>query len=71
MVKRILIIVLVLVAGWLAWFLYDSIMEPIRLDRQKDMRYNAAIARLKDIRTAQVASPLPSAVRNLSSLPAI
>ncbi len=55
MVKRILIIVLVLVAGWLAWFLYDSIMEPIRLDRQKDMRYNAAIARLKDIRTAQVA----------------
>lgn len=55
MVKRILIVVLAVVAGWLAYVLYDSIMKPIRFDNLKAGRYNAAIAKLKDIRTAQVA----------------
>lgn len=55
MVKRILIVVLAVVAGWLAYVLYDSIMKPIRFDNLKAARYNAAIAKLKDIRTAQVA----------------
>lgn len=55
MVKRIIIVVLAVIAGWLAWVLYDSIMEPIRFDNQKEIRYEAAIAKLKDIRTAQVA----------------
>lgn len=55
MVKRILILVLAVVAGWLAYVLYDSIMDPIRFDNLKEVRYNAAIAKLKDIRTAQVA----------------
>lgn len=55
MVKRISVIVLAVVACWMAWALYDSIMKPIRFDKQKEIRYNAAITKLKDIRTAQVA----------------
>lgn len=55
MVKRILIIVLAVCAAWLTWVLYDSIMQPIRFDKQKEIRYSAAISKLKDIRTAQVA----------------
>ncbi|MDD3875336.1 MAG: hypothetical protein PHT69_01825 [Bacteroidales bacterium] len=38
----------------LAYFVYDSIMEPIRFNSQKEMRQAQVIQRLKDIRTAQV-----------------
>ncbi len=37
------------------YLLVTSIMEPINFQSDKDVRYNATIARLKDIRTAQVA----------------
>ncbi len=37
----------------LGYFLYESIMEPIRFQKGKDIRYEATIERLKSIRTAQ------------------
>lgn len=39
----------------LAYFLYESIMEPIRFNAERDLRYEKTIKRLKDIRTAEVA----------------
>lgn len=39
----------------LGYFVYESVMQPIRFGNEKDKRYAATIQRLKDIRTAQVA----------------
>lgn len=39
----------------LGYWIYESIMDPIRFDRQKEAREQATIQRLKDIRTAQFA----------------
>ena len=39
----------------LAFFLWKGIDEPISFEKQKDKRYKAAIQKLKDIRTAQLA----------------
>jgi len=39
----------------LAYLLYESIMGPIRFNKERDMRREVVIERLKDIRTAQVA----------------
>ncbi len=39
----------------LVYYLYQSIMEPIRFNRTKDIREKATIERLKDIRKAEVA----------------
>lgn len=53
--KTVIQVVLIVAIVVLSFFLYQSIMEPIRFNREKDLRYSAAIERLKDIRTAQVA----------------
>lgn len=55
MKRTILTIVFGLLAIFLGYILIDSIMEPIRFEREKNYRYRVAIDRLKDIRTAQVA----------------
>ncbi len=47
---NILFAVIILV---LAYFLLESIMEPIRFNREKDTREQAIKERLMDIRTAQ------------------
>ncbi len=39
----------------LSYLVYESIMNPIRFNREKDKRYAKTIERLKDIRTAQLA----------------
>ena len=48
-------ILLLLVIVVLSYYLYQSIMEPIRFNREKAKREKAAIERLKDIRKAEVA----------------
>ena len=53
--KAAILTVLSITAALLLYFLVTSIMEPIDFTHEKEVRYNAAIARLKDIRTAQVA----------------
>jgi len=37
----------------LGYALYESIMKPIRFNQERDVRYDATIERLKDIRTCQ------------------
>ncbi|MFP4555804.1 MAG: hypothetical protein ACLFNU_02940 [Bacteroidales bacterium] len=51
-VFQILLLVAVVV---LAYFIYESVMTPIRFNNEKDKRYEKTINRLKDIRTAQLA----------------
>ncbi len=53
--KAAILAVLSITAAILLYFLITSIMEPINFQHDKEVRYNATIARLKDIRTAQVA----------------
>ena len=53
--KRIITIVLALVAVFLVYLLYSSIVAPINFQKEKNRRYAITIDRLKDIRTAQVA----------------
>jgi len=49
---QIILAVIIIVLGYL---LYDSIMKPIRFNRDRDIRVKAAIEKLKDIRELQVA----------------
>lgn len=51
-VYQILLLILIVV---LSYFVYESIMNPIRFKNEKDKRYEKTIERLKDIRTAQLA----------------
>jgi type II secretory pathway pseudopilin PulG len=51
-VYQILLLVIIVI---LSYFIYESIMSPIRFNKEKDKRYNKTIERLKDIRTAQLA----------------
>ena len=53
--KLVVQIVLAAVVVLLGYLLVDSIMKPIRFERAKDVRYQATIERLKEIRTAQEA----------------
>ncbi len=53
--RTVIKVILLLVIIVLGYYLYQSIMEPIRFNREKDKRENAAIERLKDIRKAEVA----------------
>ncbi len=53
--RKVLQIVLAIAAIALAYLLYDSIMKPIRFEKERKKRYDAVIERLKDIRQAQVA----------------
>jgi len=49
---QIVLLVAIIVMGYL---LFESIMSPIRFNRERQVRENKTIQRLKDIRTAQVA----------------
>jgi len=51
-VYQILLLVLIVV---LSYLVFESIMNPIRFNNEKDKRYAKTIDRLKDIRTAQLA----------------
>ena len=51
-VYQILLLIAIVV---LSYFVYESIMNPIRFKNEKDKRYEKTIERLKDIRTAQLA----------------
>ncbi len=53
--KRILQILLLVIIVVLTYLVVESIMHPIRFERDKDKRFAATIERLKSIRTAQVA----------------
>ncbi|MDR0349915.1 MAG: hypothetical protein LBH90_10575 [Tannerella sp.] len=53
--KTVIQIVLVILIGVMAYFVYESIQEPLRFNAEKDKRYAATIQRLKDIRMAEVA----------------
>jgi hypothetical protein len=52
---NILKIALFLVIVVLAYFLIDTIAEPIRFEKEKSIRYAQVIERLKMIRTAEIA----------------
>lgn len=53
--KRLIQILLAIAIVVLAYFIWESIQKPIRFNKEKDKRYEATIAKLKDIRTAQLA----------------
>lgn len=53
--KTVYQIVLAIVIVVIAYFVYESIMAPIRFEKEKNKRYDVTIQRLKDVRTAQVA----------------
>lgn len=53
--KTVIQIVLALAIVVLAYLIYDSIMEPVRFNKEAARREARIIERLKDIRTAQVA----------------
>lgn len=52
--KRVLQLLLLLVIVGLAYLLVESIMSPIRFDKERNQRYDKVIARLKEVRNAQV-----------------
>ena len=53
--RTVIQIVLFIVAVVLAYFIYQSIQRPIDFQKAKDVRYEATIERLKDIRKAELA----------------
>jgi hypothetical protein len=53
--KTVYQILLLIAIAILSYFIYESVMTPIRFNKEKDKRYNKTIERLKDIRTAQLA----------------
>lgn len=52
--KRVIQILLAIVIVALAYFVYDSIMKPVRFDQEKTYRTGLTVERLKDIRSAQI-----------------
>ncbi len=55
MKKTILQIVLLAIALFLVYLIYESIMQPVRFNKERDLRTEAVIQNLKDIRAAQIA----------------
>ena len=53
--RTVIQIVLSLAVIFLGYLVYESIMTPIRFNKEKNIRERAAIARLIDIREAQKA----------------
>lgn len=53
--KTVLQVVLFLVAAALVYLIYASIKRPIDFEKEKTVRYDATIERLKDIRKAELA----------------
>jgi len=54
MKKVIFQVALFVVIVVLGWFVYDSIMEPVRFQSEKNRRELMVVNKLKDIRTAQL-----------------
>lgn len=54
-VKTITCIVLALVCVFIVYKIYESIMEPVRFNKEADQRKEVAVQQLKDIRDLQVA----------------
>ena len=52
--RNIISVVLFMVALALAYLIYSSIQKPINFEKEKAIRYNATIEKLKDIRKAQI-----------------
>ena len=53
--KTVLQISLFIVAVVLAYFIYQSVQEPIQFEKAKKARYDVTVEKLKDIRKAQLA----------------
>lgn len=53
--KTVLQIALLIVSLLLVYLIYSSIQRPIQFEKEKKIRYDATIDRLKDIRKAQLA----------------
>ena len=53
--RTVIQILLFIAAVVLTYFIYQSIQRPIDFDKSKDARYEATVAKLKDIRKAQLA----------------
>ena len=53
--KTVIQIILLAAIVVLTYMLYESIQGPIRFNKEKKLREDATIARLKDIRTAEIA----------------
>lgn len=54
MVSNIVKIALLLVIVALAYFVFESVMKPVRFNKQVDARSEKVVERLKDIRAAQM-----------------
>jgi len=55
MKKTILQIVLLAIAIFLAYMIYESILRPVRFNKERNLRTEEIIQNLKDIRGAQIA----------------
>ncbi len=53
--RTVIQILLVVAAVILTYFIYKSIQRPIEFDKAKDVRYEATVAKLKNIRSAELA----------------
>ena len=54
MKKIVVQVILLVVIIALAFFVYESIMEPVRFDKEKRVRQKAVVEKLKDIRNSQL-----------------
>ena len=61
-------ILLIIAVGLSVYLCVDSILRPIHFNREKDIRFNAVIGRLIDIRKAQVEFVLSRLYANISIL---
>lgn len=55
MVRKIVQVVLVIVILGLTYLVYESIMQPIRFQKDEKIRQDALVKRLKEIRESQIA----------------
>ncbi|MEL6810608.1 MAG: hypothetical protein AAFP76_04685 [Bacteroidota bacterium] len=53
--KLIIQLVLWVIILFLGWKLYDSVIGPVQFNKKKEQRYEQVIAKLKDIKAAQLA----------------
>ena len=53
--KAVIHVILIAAICVVAYFVYESVQQPLRFNAERDIRYNATVQRLKDIRTAQIA----------------
>jgi len=53
--KTVIHVILIAAICFVAYLVYESVQQPLRFNAEKDVRYDATVQRLKDIRTAQIA----------------